>query len=165
MRALATRVVGLTVIGAVAVAVSAPSEASTKTKHAKKPAKHTRVETLTYAAPCAVHAANGDGTHPSATAILPVCLTSGLPRISTAPKIEPYVSLTVTDTTGRPVHGEIWTQAGNGDAQYIGFCGTLRPTSIPPGAYIVSIDSVSIDPTCPSVGTSGTIAVKYTNYR
>lgn len=164
MRTLTARVVSLTVVGAVTVFMAVPSDASTKVKP-KKPPRHSRTETLAYSAGCSAHVGNGDDSHPSATAISPVCVTGGLPHVSPAPKIEPYVSLTVKDTTGRPVHGEIWTQQGAGNATYIGFCGTLKPTSIPPGSYILTIDSASIDPTCPSVGTSGTITVKYANYR
>jgi hypothetical protein len=163
VRALTARMVGVTVVGSLLVVGSTASIASTKHRPAKKPAKHTRIETLTYAAACGAHV--GDGPTNVVTAIAPVCLTSGLPQISPAAKTEPFVSLAVKDSTGRPVHGEIWTKAGNGDAQDIEFCGTLPTTSIPPGSYTVTIDAVSLDPSCPSVGTSGTITVKYANYR
>ena len=79
---------------------------------------------------------------------------------------EKYLTISVTDQTGRPVGGEIWISdgTGTGDATNQPVCGELKNYRMGQASYSLDLNT-SVAPACPGAATSGSIAVTYSSYR
>jgi hypothetical protein len=145
----------IAIVGCAVLAAAAPAGASTPKKAPpKKPVKHTRTVTMSYTGACGAHVVDvADGT------AAPACPPGTNPALSSNPG-EKYMSITVTDGSGRPVHAELWS----GASELPDFCGSVHNYALKDGdPSDMTWDAASVDPGCPSTATSGTITIIYSN--
>ena len=145
------RAVGFLVVGTLLVGSAVGAEAATK----KKVVKHTRVVSYQYTGGCGrdVAVAVGDTTP---------CGVGTTWQLAAA-KTEKFVSIAVTDATGRPIGGEIWLSSGTGNATDQAFCGSIKDFPMGQSSYNFDINSPSLTPSCAGAATSGTVTVTYSN--
>lgn len=130
----------------------------------KKPVRHIRVVTFSYRGGCSLNLGDSSlveftGDDPSA------CQAAGTAFTISPVSGEKYVSVTVTDKSGRPLHGEIWLSGGAASATDAPFCGSISDyAGLQPGSnYPLTLDAVSTDPSCASAATEGTVTITYSN--
>jgi hypothetical protein len=155
--ATGARLIAGGLIATTLLATAVGAEAATKKKPVKV-VKHTRVVTLSYRGGCTVEVPVGAATPGQCAAI-------GAASYSlTAQKGEQYVSVSVTDATGRSVPGQFWIQGSQvaGDTE-IAFCGSMKNFKFPVPAFDLDLDAVGLVASCPGVATSGTIKLTFSN--
>jgi hypothetical protein len=155
------RALGFLVMGSLLVGSAAGAEAATKKK---KVVKHTRVVTLKYTGACTVA-----GNTPAVTfAFSSSSCPPGAADYSgfDAQPGEKYLTVKVTDSTGRPVHGELWLTTGSGTAandKNQEFCGALTDYLLTQRTFSLDLDAATVDASCPGGATSGTITATWSN--
>ena len=140
------------------------AEAATK-KAVKKKAvvKATRTVKLTYQGGCTAEFVTPvvkGATSPGA------CTNIGAANWALASKVgEKFVSLSVTDQTGRAVPGQFWEKgSGTANDTEIGFCGSMKNYQIPAaGSILLDLDAVGAVPSCPGIATQGTVTLTFSN--
>ena len=75
---------------------------------------------------------------------------------------EKYLSIAVTDQSGQPVSGSLWLSGGTGNAVSEPFCGALKNYQMTQSTYSMDLNAAA-DSACPSLPTSGTIVISYSN--
>jgi hypothetical protein len=132
--------------------------ADAATKH-HKVVKHTRTIVLSYTGGCGI-----DATKVMGNAECGVGSKSVRPEYTVnANPGEKFMTMTVADASGQPVHGEMWTSAGVGNATDVPFCGKYTDQPIPQQSFQVDVDGLAADPSCPGFATSGTITITFSN--
>lgn len=138
------------------------AEAATKKKAPPKPKKFTRTVVLKYTGGCTAEV-NGGGL---STAGAPgACSNVGAANWaqSAQPK-EKYVSVTVTDASGRKVPGQIWIKgSGVANDTEIAFCGSMKNYQFVASDFTVDLDAVGAVASCPGTATQGTVTLVYSN--
>jgi hypothetical protein len=146
------RAVGALVIGTLVLGSAVGAEAATKKP---KVVKHTRVVTYQYNGGCGRDLAVVVGD----TSPCGVGTTWTLAR----QKGEKYLTIAVTDQTGRPVGGEIWLTGGTGNATDQAFCGSIKDFQIFQDSYNLDVNSPSLSTTCAGAATVGSVKITYSN--
>ena len=139
-----------------AVAAGAAAVIAVTTIAAQAGETGTRTKKYTYQGGCGVSvqvSGNGVSGTPSQCVL---GADYGLKRKST----EKYLSITVTDSTGQAVPGEIWLSGGVGNAQSVPFCGSLKNYKMTQTTYRLDLN-MGVNTDCPGEPTSGTITVTY----
>ena len=145
---IARPVVGLVALAAVG-AVALPSQAA-----ATKVKPKVRTVTITYSGGCGVSVSvEGSGV----TAAPGLCATGDTYNLAKKGK-EKYLSIAVTDQTGRPVSGSVWLSSSANEP----FCGAMKNYQMGQPTYTLDLNGAA-DTSCPGVPTSGKIVVKYSN--
>jgi hypothetical protein len=148
-RALATASIAALVLGTGVAAHAAVD----KTARAK-----VRVVTISYTGGCGV-AVNANGT--GVTGAPGACPVGGTYDVAKKGK-EKYLSIAVTDQSGRPVSGALWLSGGTGNAVDEPFCGALKTYRMTQASFTLDLNNAA-DSACPGVPTSGKIVIKYSN--
>lgn len=155
------RLVGGALIGVMVLGSAIGAEAATKKKPAKHkaPVKVTRTVKLSYTGGCTADivavGASERGT----------CSSFGaggwnLPLKAT----EKYVTVTVTDASGRAVPGAFWETGGTGGtSKTVPFCGAMKDYVAPTGTATLALDAVGVVTSCPGLATQGTVTVVFSN--
>jgi hypothetical protein len=147
------RVLGGAVVATLVLGSAVGAEAA-----AKKPVKHTRTVKVAYTGGCGI-VVNVAGS--GASAAPGNCVLGGTYDV-TPNKGEKYVTLTVSDATGRPVGGEIWTVSNGTSSQNQPFCGGVKDFILT-GGVTVDLNTPALDSTCPGGATQGTLTIAYSN--
>jgi hypothetical protein len=151
------RLIGGALVGVMVLGSALGAEAATK-KKVKKPVKVTRTVTLKYAGGCSIETPAVVGSLTSS------CSTVGAAGYAVATKAtEKYVTVTVTDATGRAVPGAFWEGSGTTSSTN-DFCGALKNYVVPAGGSVkLALDAVGGRRACPGVATQGTIKLVFSN--
>ena len=142
-------VVGLVALAAVG-AVALPSHAAVGPKVKPK----VRTVTITYSGGCGV-SVNLAGS--GVTAAPGICASGQTYTLAKKGK-EKYLSIAVTDQSGRAVSGSVWLSSSANES----FCGALKNYRMGQPTYTLDLNAAA-DTSCPGVPTSGKIVVKYSN--
>src|SRR4051794_14779954 len=156
------RLIGSALVGVMVFGTALGAEAATK-KKVKKLVKHTRTVTLAYRGGCTAEIDAGGATGGGS---LGACSTLGAANYSmTAQKGEKFVSITVTDASGRKVPGQFWEKGGGtANDTEIAFCGAMKNYQFPAsGSILLDLDAVGIVTSCPGTATQGTIKLIFSN--
>ena len=77
---------------------------------------------------------------------------------------EKYVSVTVTDHSGRATPGAFWETGGTGGtSKTVPFCGSTKDYTAPAGTVTMALDAVGAIAGCPGLATQGTVTVVFSN--
>jgi hypothetical protein len=144
---LAQPVVGLVAIAAVG-AVALPSQAASTVK------PKVRTVTISYSGGCGVGVNVEDNGF---TATPGLCATGQTYDIAKKGK-EKYLSIAVTDQSGRATSGSVWLNTSAAQA----FCGSLKNYRMGQSTYTLDLN-VAADTSCPGLPTSGKVVIKYSN--
>ena len=126
----------------------------------RKPVKKVRTTTVKYQGPCGFDV-NVKGTGVTgAPGTCPIGQTYTVSRRTG----EKFLTIVVTDQTGRPVSGNLWLSGGTGNAVNQPFCGSLRNYRMGQDSYTLDLNAAA-DSTCPGVATTGKMVIKYSNLR
>lgn len=152
---------GMRLIGAAAVATlvlgsAIGAEAATK----KKVVRHTRTVTLSYAGGCTIEAYDGG----SGAAFAPgQCGAAGAASYTlNAKRGEKYVSVKVTDSSGKAVPGDFWVMGHITSTEYQ-FCGAMKDFAVPAPSFDLDLDAVGAVSSCPGIATTGKITLVFSN--
>jgi hypothetical protein len=154
MRGINGRVVGASVISALVLGSGVGAQAAVS--HKVKP--KVRTVSISYTGGCGVAvsvAGNGVTGAPGA------CVLGATYQVAKK-ATEKYLSIAVTDQTGRPVSGSLWLSGGAGNAVNEPFCGALANYPMAQSSYTLDINAAA-DTGCPGVPTAGKIVIKYSN--
>lgn len=157
------RLIGGALVGVMVLGSAIGAEASTHKKKAKKPVKVTRTVTLSYNGGCTAEVSAGGAS----TAGSPgACSSVGAANWSLTPKVgEKFISITVTDASGRSVPGQFWEKgSGTGNDTEIPFCGAMKNYQFPIGSpVLLDLDAAGAVASCPGFATQGTIKAVFSN--
>lgn len=154
------RLIGGALVGVMVLGSAISAEAATHhKKKVRKPVKVTRTVTLSYTGGCTLDlvavGASERGTCSSVGAAgwdLP--LKTG----------EKYVTVTVTDASGRATPGAFWEAGGaGGTSTTVPFCGAIKDYVPQTGTATLALDAVGAITACPGLATEGTVKVVFSN--
>jgi len=140
-------VVALVAVAAVG-AVALPSQAA----GAVKP--KVRTVTISYSGGCGIGVNVEDNGF---TATPGVCATGKTYDLAKKGK-EKYLSIAVTDQSGRATSGSVWLNMSAAES----FCGSLKNYRMGQPTYTLDLN-VAADTSCPGLPTSGKVVIKYSN--
>jgi hypothetical protein len=147
------RAAGAALVAATVLGTGVAAHAAGTTHRAK-----IRKVTLHYTTGCgAVVDVDGNGVTGSPGA----CALSAEYQL-TRKRTEKYLSIVVTDQTGRAVPGSLWLSSGAGTADSEAFCGALKNFPMTKSSYPMDLNS-GVATSCPGEPTTGTIVVTYSN--
>lgn len=148
------RLIGGALVATMVIGSAVGAEAATK----KKVVRHTRTVTLTYNGGCTIETPAVTGNDSD------VCHAfGGGDWEQTAKAGEKYVSIKVTDASGRNVPGQFWVKGTTLHDTPIPFCGALKDFQFPSAAIQVDLDALGGTSKCPGVATSGTVTLVFSN--
>lgn len=148
------RVVGGAAVAALVLGSGIGAQAATHHKAVKK----VRTTTVTYQGGCGFAvgvSGNGVSGAPGSCAV-------GENYTVTRRATEKYLTIKITDQTGRPVSANLWLSAGTGNAVNEPFCGTLKDYRMAQATYTLDLNAAA-DSSCPGVPTTGKFTVAYSN--
>ena len=150
------RLIGSALVGVMIFGTALGAEAATK-KKAKKPVRHTRTVTLSYVSGCTVDTPAGAASETGN------CATFGGGGWDiTARPGEKFVTVTITDATGRNVGGAFWEGSGT-NSSTTDFCGSMKDFTTGPGSVVLALDAVGATTKCPGFATQGTVKLVFSN--
>jgi hypothetical protein len=154
------RLLGGLLVATLVAGSAAGAEAATKKKPPVK--KTTRTVTLSYRGGCTIDV----GTPAANTSAAPgACTTLGAADwAQMAQAKEKYLTVTVTDMTGRAVPGQLWiTGTAVGQDTAYPFCGGMKSFLLPDSSFSLDLDSVGAVTSCPGTATTGTVKLVFSN--
>jgi len=149
------RLIGAALVGVMIFGTALGAEAATKKKH--KVVRHTRTVTLSYKGGCSVDTPEGAVSDTSGCS----GFGGGGWEVPTQAG-EKYVSVTVTDATGRNVAGAFWEGSGT-NSTTTDFCGSMKDFTAGPGSVVLALDAVGARTACPGLATQGTVKLVFSN--
>lgn len=153
------RLIGSALVGVLVLGSALGAEAATK-KKPKKPVKVTRTVTLSYTGGCTLE------TPAVGASLQGTCSNAGAAGWEMATKTgEKYVTVSVTDASGRATAGAFWEAGGaNGTSTTTKFCGAMKDYVVPVGSTVkLALDAVGATTACPGFATQGTVKVVFSN--
>ena len=155
------RLIGGALVGVMVLGSAMGAEAATK-KKPKKPVKHTRTVTMNYTGGCTAEAWPSPGNGGGGSV---VCPAGAAGYTMQAKPGEKFVSITVTDASGRKVPGQFWEKGGGtANDTEIAFCGAMKNYQFPAdGSVLLDLDAVGAVTSCPGTATQGTIKLVFSN--
>lgn len=140
------------------VAGAAGAQAASKSKP-KPVKKHTRTMSFSYTAGPTTHTFVGLGSAQGCLGATANCFQVD------ALRDEKYLSISSTDTTGRPVGVSLWPNTGSSGVSTETFvCGAAKNLRVAlRSSFNISADTVSLDPSCAGAALQGTIKVTLSN--
>lgn len=150
------RLIGGALVGVMIFGTALGADAAVK-KKPKKPVKHTRTVTLAYKGGCTVDTPAGSLSDTSGCS----GFGGGGWEVPTQPG-EKFVTVTVTDATGRNVGGAFWEGSGT-NSSATDFCGSMKNFTTGPGSVVLALDAAGATPACPGLATTGTVKLVFSN--
>jgi hypothetical protein len=149
---------------ALAVLACGSADAATRKPPPRKPVRRVQTLTFAYNASQSAHTLAGPGGQ--------LCVSAAaLPQAQPCFDVNPaswvkYMTITSKDATGQPVPISLWGAGTgvntNGTETFV--CAKTQDMPVGRGdAWSLSVDLVSVEPTCPGPISSGTVTVRLSN--
>jgi hypothetical protein len=154
---------GIAVLALAVLASGGAADAATR-KPPPKPPRRVQTLSFSYLASQSAHTMLGPGGQ--------MCVSAtAAPQLAPCFEISPaswvkYMSLSSKDQSGQAVPLSLWgaTTGVNANGQETFVCGKARNIPVGRGdAWSISVNLVSVEPTCPGPATTGTITVTLSN--
>jgi len=153
------RLVGGALVATMVLGSAMGAEAATKKKKHKAVVKTTRTVKLSYTGGCTVETPAGGASERGQ------CSSFGAGGWDLPLKAgEKYVTVTVTDNSGRATSGAFWETGGTaGTSKTVPFCGAMKDYAPPTGTATLALNAVGAVADCPGAATQGTVTVVFSN--